>query len=128
MIEAGSDIVALDGTLRKRTAKELETMIRRLKADFPHIPLMADIATMEEGLLCEAIGFDILSTTLSGYTRETMSDSKEPDYRLAGELKQKTRCFVNAEGKNNGRKAGQRNHRNLRNQSHGHYTPFPFYL
>ena len=99
MIEAGSDIVALDGTLRKRTAKELETMIRRLKADFPHIPLMADIATMEEGLLCEAIGFDILSTTLSGYTRETMSDSKEPDYRLAGELKQKTRCFVNAEGR-----------------------------
>lgn len=99
MIEAGSDIVALDGTLRNRTAKDLEIMIRRLKTEFPEVPLMADIATIEEGILCESIGFDILSTTLSGYTRETMSDSKEPDYRLAGELKRRTRCFVNAEGR-----------------------------
>lgn len=99
MIEAGSDIVALDGTLRKRSAKDLEAMIRRLKAEFPEVPLMADIATVEEGIRCEAMGFDILSTTLSGYTRETMSDRREPDYHLVGELKQRTHCFVNAEGR-----------------------------
>ncbi len=100
IIEAGCDIVAMDGTIRGRTKEDLEKIVRQLKAEFPHIILMADIATAEEGKRCEQIGFDILSNTLSGYTEETKDrSSKVPDYELIRFLKQETKCLVNAEGR-----------------------------
>lgn len=100
IIEAGCDIVALDGTLRNRTEEELGEMIGRLKQNYPHILLMADIATIEEGILCERVGFDIVSSTLSGYTEETrLENKKEPDYHLIRQLKKETGCLVNAEGR-----------------------------
>ena len=60
---------------------------------------MADISTLEEGLNCEKLGVDILSTTLSGYTQETLSDSDEPDFRLLEELVKNTKLPVVLEGR-----------------------------
>lgn len=100
IIEAGCDIAAMDGTLRGRGAKELGEIVRRIKREYPHIFLMADIATMEEAKVCEQLGFDILSSTLSGYTEETRErNNGVPDYEFIRQLKQETSCLVNAEGR-----------------------------
>lgn len=100
IIEAGCDIVAMDGTLRNRSYDDLEAIVKKLKLNYPHIPLMADIATMEEGKACEAMGFDILSSTLSGYTQETKDlDPLKPDFKFVRDLVEKTNCVVNGEGR-----------------------------
>lgn len=100
IIEAGCDIVALDGTLRKRSQEPLEEIVKKLKKEYPHILLMADLATLEEGIACEKMGFDILSTTLSGYTYETRDkDMMCPDLALLKALKKHTHCMLNGEGR-----------------------------
>lgn len=100
VIEAGCDVVALDGTLRGRSEEALIALVKRLKEAYPNIVLMADLATIEEGIICERAGFDILSSTLSGYTRETMHKPADgPDLKLIQELKRRTDCLVNGEGK-----------------------------
>ncbi len=44
---------------------------------------MTDCATLEEGIMCAALGADIISTTLSGYTQNTLDkNSEEPDFEL----------------------------------------------
>lgn len=100
IIEAGCDIVAMDGTLRGRSEEELQALVTHIKREFPDILLMADLATIEEGIVCERVGFDILSSTLSGYTRETMhKESAGPDLELIRLLKEKTGCIINGEGR-----------------------------
>ena len=47
---------------------------------------MADISTKEEGINCANLGADIISTTLSGYTKESGYAGEEPDYMLLEEL------------------------------------------
>ena len=86
--------------MRGRNEKELTELVQRLKAAYPDIVLMADLATVEEGIICEKAGFDILSSTLSGYTRDTMHNNLGgPDIQLIRELKSRTSCLVNGEGK-----------------------------
>lgn len=100
VIEAGCDIVALDGTLRSRPKELLKTIVDKLKKNYPDVLLMADLATIEEGIACEKMGFDILSSTLSGYTRETQHrDPNGPDLELIRQLKQQTNCLINGEGR-----------------------------
>lgn len=101
VIEAGCDVVAMDGTLRERPGGEkLEDIVKRLKEEFPDILLMADLATLEEGIACAEMGFDIISSTLSGYTFDTRDKSElEPDYQLIKDLKEHTGCFINGEGR-----------------------------
>ena len=43
---------------------------------------MADISTFDEAINCRNLGADIVSTTLSGYTIESLSDNDGPDYDL----------------------------------------------
>jgi len=97
LIDAGADIIAFDGTLRKRGKTSLEEMIKYIKS-FNRIA-MADIATLEEGLTCEKFGTDILSTTLSGYTKESATDSDEPDFDLLEKLVKNTKLPVILEGR-----------------------------
>lgn len=100
-IEAGCDVLAIDGTMRERPGGEkLSEIVAQLKAEFPDVPLMADLATLEEGIACAEMGFDILSSTLSGYTADTREKNElEPDYRLISDLKKYTNCFINGEGR-----------------------------
>jgi len=100
VIEAGSDIVALDGTLRKRPNGEtLESIIAKTKEKYPEIAIMADVSNYEEAEACAALGFDILSSTLSGYTPYTKKNHHDPDYGLVAKMANKLNCFVIAEGK-----------------------------
>ncbi len=99
IINAGADIVAFDGTQRPRPNNEkIKDLIKYI-----HINkklAMADISTVEEGIKAQEAGADILSTTLAGYTMESInSPSKEPDFKLLKELVEKTNTPVILEGR-----------------------------
>ena len=65
---AGADIIALDCTPRPRPDDiTMEELVRRIKEEFK-LPVMADIATLEEAVAAEKAGVDIVATTMSGYT------------------------------------------------------------
>lgn len=98
LIDAGADIIAFDGTSRPRpNGCKLEDIISLIKENGKLA--MADISTLEEGIRCKELGVDILSTTLSGYTLESLSDSIEPDYELLRLLVEKTNLPVILEGR-----------------------------
>jgi N-acylglucosamine-6-phosphate 2-epimerase len=69
--DAGADIIALDCTARRLTAAEpWPELIRRIHSELNR-PVLADIATLEDGLAAERAGADAVATTLYGYTVET---------------------------------------------------------
>lgn len=97
LIDAGADIVAFDGTSRHRTQSGLKEIIDYIKSN--KRLAMADISTFDEGMNCEGLGVDILSTTLSGYTLESKTDSDQPDFDLLEKLVKNTKLPVVLEGK-----------------------------
>ena len=98
VIDAGADIVAFDGTLRKRpdgsSIKDAISLIHQAGR-----LAMADIALEQEGIACAEAGADILSTTLCGYTAESLNQSETPAYRLLETLVKKTNLPVILEGR-----------------------------
>ena len=98
VIEAGADIVAFDGTMRKRLNDEnLADIINFIKQNKKLA--MADIATFEEAKNAYKLGADIVSTTLSGYTKETENNPPEPDFELVRKIKKDLDIFTILEGK-----------------------------
>lgn len=83
VIDAGADVVAFDATMRKREV-EISKMINFIHS-YSRLA-MADIATFEDAKNAQDLGVDIVSTTLSGYTKETQNNSSEPDFELLGTL------------------------------------------
>ncbi len=81
---AGADIIAFDGTDRKREKNSLEEIITAVKSAGKIA--MADISTYEEGITAAALGADIVSTTLSGYTQNSFYEKDEPDFELLKSL------------------------------------------
>lgn len=95
LAKAGADIIAVDGTNRHRPVA-IQTALERIHQ---HGCLaMADCSNLAEGLACQALGFDIVGSTMSGYTGGEVPT--EPDFQLVRELKQ-AGCFVMAEGRYN---------------------------
>ena len=57
--------------------------MKEVRAKYPNQILMADISTFEEAKNAQDIGFDIVSTTMSGYSKHTADkDKTKPDYEL----------------------------------------------
>ena len=83
VIEAGADIVALDGTARSRPGGEsLKTLI-----DYCHargVLVLADIATVSDAEYAFRQGADMIATTLAGYTEDTRTRAL-PDFELLRE-------------------------------------------
>jgi N-acylglucosamine-6-phosphate 2-epimerase len=68
---SGASIIALDSTLRSRPGNEsVDSLLAKLRSELS-LPLMADVATEDEGLHAADCGADIVATTLCGYTTET---------------------------------------------------------
>lgn len=98
VITAGAEIVAIDCTNRKRPdGLYPEQFVSAIKQQFPHILIMADISTVEEGIAACHFGVDIVASTLSGYTMSSSNRTK-PDFPLIEQLVQQVTIPVIAEG------------------------------
>jgi len=74
IVFSGANIVAVDATRRPRPGGEkLETLIGCIRRDLRR-PVMADVATFDEGLYAADCGADVVATTLCGYTRESRQE------------------------------------------------------
>jgi len=97
--DAGADIIAIDGTSRKRPKENLAELIEKIHTDLNKL-VMVDCATAEEGLMCALMGADIISTTLSGYTQNTLDKNKdEPDFEMLEQLVKSVNCPIILEGR-----------------------------
>lgn len=95
---AGVEIIAADATARERPAGEsLSAFFRRVREKYPDQLFMADCSTEEEGIAAAQMGFDLVGTTLSGYTPYTRGRVL-PDYDMMERLVQKAGVPVIAEG------------------------------
>ncbi|MBC1649834.1 N-acetylmannosamine-6-phosphate 2-epimerase [Listeria booriae] len=99
--ETGVEVVAMDGTNRKRpNGEDLATILQQAKSKFPDTLFMADIATVEEAAMAEPLGFDIVATTLHGYTEQTKGyNIAEANFQFLKEVLQATALPVIVEGK-----------------------------
>lgn len=96
--DAGADIIAIDGTKRPRPGGVvLDSLISDARKTTRAL-FMADISTLEEGIHAEKIGFDIVATTLAGYTSYSAISGDEPDFELMEHLAAAVRIPVIAEG------------------------------
>ncbi len=94
--EAGADVVAIDATDHTRPVS-LEELVRLTKEKYPNVLLMADISTYDEAIRAEKIGFDMVGTTMVGYTPHT-ENSVVPDLSLLKSLVDDLKIPVIAEG------------------------------
>ncbi|GGP07041.1 N-acetylmannosamine-6-phosphate 2-epimerase [Oceanobacillus neutriphilus] len=93
--EAGADIIAIDARNGTRV-EELPQLIAYIKKDLNKL-VMADVATLQEGVQAEALGCDMVGTTLSGYTENT-KERPRPDFELMESLVNTLKVPVIAEG------------------------------
>ncbi len=98
LVQAGADIIAFDATSRIRpNGDTLKNIIKFIKMNKKIA--MADVSTFEEGLNARALGADIISTTLSGYTTQSEPAGSEPDFELLEKLVGTVHCPVVLEGR-----------------------------
>lgn len=97
VIEAGADIVAIDATLRHRPhGEKIGDVINVIRAHGKLV--MADVATESQGLAAAELGVDLIATTLSGYTEDSVRHPG-PDLALVERLASDTRLPVICEGR-----------------------------
>ena len=97
--DAGADLIAVDATRRKRpgggTLQQLHAAIR---SRYPNHLTVADISTYDEGIAAMELGFDLISTTMSGYTPYS-PQQEPPDIALVARLASVGRTPILAEGR-----------------------------
>jgi len=95
--DAGAEIIALDCTPRPRPGGvTMAELVGRIKTELK-LPVMADIATLEEAMAAEEAGADIVATTLSGYTAYSPQRAA-PDFDLLQAIVRAVAVPVIAEG------------------------------
>lgn len=99
LISTGCEMIALDATKRKRPNGEKLIDLLKLIHE-ANVLAMADCSTYEECLNAQELGFDVVSTTLCGYTSYSKNESG-PNFELIGQLVQDLHIPVIAEGKIN---------------------------
>lgn len=94
---SGANILAVDATRRPRPQGErFEDLIRRIHEEV-RLPVMADVATFEEGLYAAGCGAELVATTLCGYTAESRG-ARLPALDLLAKLAGKLDVPVICEG------------------------------
>lgn len=98
VVKAGAEVVAVDATDRVRpNGLTLEEFYNQIREEYPTILIMADISTFDEGLKAASLGFDLIATTLSGYTSYTEGINL-PNLNLVKLLTETINVPVMAEG------------------------------
>lgn len=100
LIHSESDIIAIDGTFREREGLSGPEFIKEVKGRYGCL-VLADIATYAEAKACEEAGADGVSTTLNGYTPDTMQKHDGPNYDVLKECLNGLAIPVFAEGRYN---------------------------
>ncbi|WP_027334476.1 N-acetylmannosamine-6-phosphate 2-epimerase [Mycoplasma elephantis] len=96
-------IIAMDATLRNRPKETLEELVLWFKNNkFEDQLLMADCSNLDDAENAMKLGFDIIGTTLHGYTKETCNKSNLDNnmeflHNLL-ELNKKYKKYIVAEG------------------------------
>lgn len=74
ILEVGIDVIALDATPRERpNGESVGGIVSRIREAYPDVLIMGEVSTLEEAESILPIGFDLISTTLAGYTEESSS-------------------------------------------------------
>ncbi len=82
LVVCETDIIAIDATDRIRPGgKTLDEFFAEVREKYPNQLFMADCSCMKEGQHADKIGFDIIATTMSGYTPYTKGISL-PNYDM----------------------------------------------
>lgn len=82
LVNAGCEIIATDATKRIRPNGEtLEDFFVNVRKKYPNQLFMADTSCFEEGKTAAELGFDLIGTTMSGYTPYTKG-RELPDLEL----------------------------------------------
>lgn len=99
LLNSKCEIIALDATYRKRPNDEkIEDLVKLIHDN--GVLAMADCSTVEECIQAEKIGFDIISTTLFGYT-DYSRNFDGPDFESIDKILESTQTPLIAEGKIN---------------------------
>jgi putative N-acetylmannosamine-6-phosphate epimerase len=95
--QAGADMIALDCTHRRLSeAEPWATLVTRIHSELER-PVLADIASLDDGIAAEAAGADAVATTLYGYTNETRG-ARTFSWPLLEELVTRLKIPIIAEG------------------------------
>jgi N-acylglucosamine-6-phosphate 2-epimerase len=85
LVDAGADIIALDGTRRARPGTpDVDVLLPTVRS--LGVPVMADIDNVDAGRHAASLGAELVGTTLSGYTTATRNRSGDPDFELVRAL------------------------------------------
>lgn len=98
LMEVQPDIIAIDATFRRRPGGvTLDSFFAQIRKKYPKMLFMADCSCVEDATHAQELGFDLVGTTLAGYTRETKG-RQLPDFDLMRELVECLTIPVIAEG------------------------------
>lgn len=96
LLETPAEIIALDGTGRPRPGGvQLEELVAQIHQGGRLA--MADCSTLAEAVQAEALGFDLISTTLAGYTSYSRKTAT-PDLELLQAIIRRVKVPVVMEG------------------------------
>ncbi|WP_116112026.1 N-acetylmannosamine-6-phosphate 2-epimerase [Austwickia chelonae] len=88
VLDAGAQIVALDGTRRPRPdGRTLADTVAALRTSHPDSFVMADCGSLDDAKAASDAGVDVLGTTLAGYTDERPR-TEGPDLDLVADISQ----------------------------------------
>lgn len=94
-------IIAVDGTARKKNNLSGPEFIHTIKKKYPAI-VWADLSHESEAAPCIEAGADIVSSTLNGYTPQTLNDKKySPNFSIVDKMLKTSSVPVIAEGRIN---------------------------
>lgn len=98
LVACKPEIIAMDATKRERPfGISLDEFFHTVKEKYPEQLFMADCSTYEDAVHAQELGFDLVGTTLCGYTEETKG-VKIPNFELLTKLTDNLNIPVIAEG------------------------------
>ena len=98
LCDAGVEIIATDATNRPRpNGASLQSFFEEARKKYPKALFMADCSNLEEAVQAEALGFDFVGSTLSGYTPYT-ADAPAPNLPLLAAMYERLKTPIIAEG------------------------------
>lgn len=99
ILDLGIEVIALDATPRIRPNNEkIEEIVQKIRMNYPKVLVMGEVSTLEEAKAILPLHFDLISTTLSGYTEES-KEVMNVNLELIKAIKKITDTPIIAEGK-----------------------------